>query len=363
MRQICVAIVGWVVLTSFSACIKSKPSGLGGKLGQKDGLFSLSLAAPAGKFGDCALVTLRPVTASGQPRTVTAAETFRSALIAPGGDQLDTVFADAGCSQPIPTLTLSPGTGALSFYVPLVFLGKNTLSAIAADDSSRAVEIAVSGYSPAGFAVFYAGATGTCVPVQVGPLDANGRPTMFSTATMVQVAVTLGAGLRVYSDANCATAVASFSFAADTPFTTLYLQNAAYEVGRISLTAGTISTTANIVLAPNPVEQITVSGPTTGGANACLGPFQITLANVNGVATGAPTAFTVTATASELPEAPAVAFFSDPGCSQPPNTLIESGGTSASFYARAAAAGSTVLFAKEAIGGIPTVNPLSVVFQ
>lgn len=352
-----------MVLLALSGCIKSGPRG-GPPAGQQNAAatgFRLESAVSTARFGQCVAVTLQAIDDKGQPRTPTGAENYTGAVAAVTGDAIDSLFSDAACGTRLTSLTLAAGSSSLRFYVPLIFLGTSLVTA-STNDVKASLQFAVQGEAAAGFHVYYAGTTGTCVPVQVGPVDAKGKPTTFTSATTAQVSVAAGS-IHAFSDAQCATAATTLSFSAAQTFATIYVSDAVYEVSQLTFTAGAVTATVNVVLAPSPVEQLTVSGSATNPSATCVGPYQITLENVNGDPVPAPQNFVIVAKASNVAGSPSVAFFSNSGCTQPANPSIRSGGTSSRFYVRAASAGSVTLYAAESVGGIPTVNPISVVFQ
>ncbi len=232
------------------------------------------------------------------PTTATATTTFTITISSGTG----VFFPVNGCSgTPTNTVTFGSGTGTQTVYFegtspgPIVSIiqtgGYPPVTFTFNENSAGPVSIALNGLSPLPAVSPGQGVDGQCLPFQLSLVDALNNPSAASTAIPATISV-VGMGTELlFSDSACSNPLTSgaITIAAQTSSINFYYMGKGTGSQVLTAMSPNLNTgTYTVVLTAGPAASFALSGPTTGTAGVCSGPFQITANDAYGNPTSAP---------------------------------------------------------------------------
>jgi len=215
-------------------------------------------------------------------------------------DNQGSFFTSSTCTgTATTTLNFPTGTGQSTLYfTPTTTTGVNVVVSCSGYpnynfsftvSSGGPTNLVLNGASPLSSKSPGQGIVGQCYPFLVSVQDGFNNSVTSTTAIPVTFTTSGPGTSTLYSDLNCATATTTATIAAQANSTVIYYSGTG--AGDTIITAnatGLNKSTYDISLSAGPAKTLVVSGPTTGIANTCVGPFQITSTDAYGNPTAAP---------------------------------------------------------------------------
>ena len=269
--------------------------------------------------------------ADNSPVGVTADTTVALSAVPPDGLQF---FTEAGCAgTAVTSVTIRKSSSSVSFYFKGTRTGDVTISASSpglAEDSQVAQVLPGAARRLVFMSPARTTTAGACSAVaQLQSQDAQGNPAPVPSATTVSLMASPSTDFQFYSDASCATAVASITLPMGASHGSFYFKGE--RAGTITLTAAATGLTNAVQ------EQTLVPGNASSLAFSTSTPAQTLLAGTCSMRTvESRDAFGNLATNGaifNLSGSTLAEFFSDSGCTTSiSQATIPSGSSSASFY-------------------------------
>lgn len=306
----------------------------------------LDAAAAAGSAGECAgPLTLSLADAFGQP-TVAAAATALAVEAVPAAGF--TLHADAACATPAATPVIAAGRGSLPVWFTATAAGPLRLSASGTSLAPAAQAWSVTAGAPAGLAFVtaplsaVAGACSAAATVEIR--DAFGNPSPDGVAA-IGVAATPPTGLRLFSDAACATPATSLAVASGATRATFHFSGTAAGTVIVTATSGSLTpaTQTETILTAVATRLAFSTAAQTVEAGACSGAATVQAQD----GTGNPSAPSASSATAVTLSGPGLSFHAGTGCGGAPVTgvSIPAGETSATFSFTGRVAGDVTVSA------------------
>lgn len=306
--------------------------------------------------GTCSAGTLGVKDSNGTDTRVGAPASI--SLAAPGGGVA--FFADATCTTPATSVTLTGNSDSVTFYFQGQIAGSVTLSASATGLTTATRTLQVT--PGTGNKLVFTSTPRTAVAracsqaVQFQSQDALNNPAPVTAATVVTPVAPQGSTLKFYSDSGCNTELTSgITLAVGASNGAFYFKGTLAGTVNVNLTANTFTgaqQTATITAGPPTVMVFT--GPATTAAGDCSTPVTVTLKDADGNTANATGATNINITPNGGP----LTYSTGATCTPTTTTVsIAAGSSSATFRYRSTQAGSFNIGGS--FGGL-TSTPLAV---